>query len=555
MVDLQGYETVTSRRRAAAGMVLLGYTALGGTTAQEHPYVEKVEVNVRTVLVRITDRNGRAPSPPPGPEDIQVVEDGVPVQVLGVDPARPSPPPAAPAPQAAPSAPALEAPAAAPGPGIPQHLYVDTTMLQEHSVGRLAKVFGRSLDSVLSNGPLEIVVADPQPRQFLASTRDVTAIRNALQKLGSDVSGKQNLILLRQSTINTMRTGFCSNLEMQTRTAAEQEIRIIQNSLARLVRWAASLGGQRPDVVYLVSDGFDTNVVDTYTKVIQQVTTGARSCPGGGKPGGRLFSELQSEYAAKGGEMTGQAARSLAALGVQAVPIALGSNLRNFGNDASVSGNLFFRSISGPVPTFAGPIDPLRILAEATGGEVVTADRHLPAVLDNFSSSFFVSFRSGHSADGKVHDLRVTSRRPGLSVRSQQFITEGVPDSFAKGATVRALHEPAPEGGLPVHLAIDGVERHEKDSTGILHVDTDLESLAATLDTLNGGRMRVTIAVEVDDAVEPFTTNQEFDVSTVAAGWGTDFPLRWPAKGRRVAVTVEELKTGTRGTATMDLPQ
>jgi hypothetical protein len=537
-------------------MVLLGYTALGGTTAQEHPYVEKVEVNVRTVLVRITDRNGRAPSPPPGPEDILVLEDGVPVQVLGVDPARqPIQPPATPAPQAAATAPVLEASPAPPGSGIPQHLYVDTTMLEVHSVGRLAKVFGRSLDSVLSNGPLEIVVADPQPRQFLASTRDVTAIRNALKKLGSDVAGKQNLILLRQSTINTMRNGFCSNLEMQTRAAAEQEVRIIQSSLARLVRWAATLGGQRPDVVYLVSDGFDTNVVDTYTKVIQQVTTGARSCPGGGKPGGRLFTELHSEYGAKGGEMAGQAAQSLAALGVEAVPIALGGNLRDYGNDASVSGNVLYRSISGPVPTFAGRIDPLRILAEATGGEVVTSDRHLPLVLDGFSSSFYISFRSGHSADGKVHDLRITSRRSDLSVRSQKFITEGVPDTFAKGITVRSLHEPAPEGGLSVHLAIDGVERHEKDSTGILHVDADLESLAATLDTLNGGRMRVTIAVEVDDAVEPFTTSQEFDISTVAAGWGTDFPLRWPEKGRRVAVTVEELKTGTRGTAAMDLPQ
>jgi len=540
----------------AAGILLLAYAPLDAAMVQEHPYVERVEVNVRTVLVRITDRDGRAPSPPPGPEDIQVLEDGVSVQVLGVDPARNPAPTVVAAPNSIPSAPIAEASSASRGSdGIPQHLYVDTTMLEVHSVRRLAKVFGQSLDSVLANGSLEIVVADPQPRQVLASTRDVLAIQRALLSLGNDISGKQHLIHLRQSTINTLRTSFCSNLEMQTRVAAEQELRIIEVSLARFVRWAASLGGQRPDVVYLVSDGFDTNVVDTYTKVIQQVTTGARSCPGGGKPGGRLFSELQSEFAAKGGEMTGQAARSLAALGVEAVPIALGGNLRDFGNDASVSGGVLYRSTSGPVPTFAGPIDPLRILAATTGGEVVTSDRHLPAVLGGFSNSFYVSFRSGHSADGKVHDLRVTSRRPGLSVRSQQFITEGVSDSFAKGVTVRALHEPALEGGLPVRLAIDGVKRHENDSTGTLHVDTDLESLTSTLETLKGGRMRVTIAVEVEDAVEPFATSQEFDVPFVDAGWGTDFPLRWPAKGRRVAVTVEELKTGTRGTAAIDLPK
>ena len=34
---------------------------------------------------------------------------------------------------------------------------------------------------------------------------------------------------------------------------------------------------------------------------------------------------------------------------------------------------------------------------------------------------------------------------------------------------------------------------------------------------------------------------------------GNRIPLRWPRKSRRVAVTVEELKTGTRGTAAIDL--
>jgi hypothetical protein len=33
------------------------------------------------------------------------------------------------------------------------------------------------------------------------------------------------------------------------------------------------------------------------------------------------------------------------------------------------------------------------------------------------------------------------------------------------------------------------------------------------------------------------------------------FPLEWPPEATRVALTVEELKTGARGTAVADLPK
>ena len=232
-----------SRLHGLALTLLLPSLAAAQTTPQK-PYVEKVEVNVRTVLVRITDRRGKAPSPPPGPEDLSVLEDGVPVRVLGVDPARPpaleAPPPVSVARVAESAAPSTSAPTS---PGIPQHLYVDTTLLEGNSVARLTATFTKSLGSVVANGPLEIVVADPQPRQFLQSTRDEQTIRKALADLAKKVSGKQGLAALRRENIDHMRNDLCPNLEMTTRNAAQQELRIVQDSLERLVRWAASLGG------------------------------------------------------------------------------------------------------------------------------------------------------------------------------------------------------------------------------------------------------------------------------------------------------------------------
>jgi len=86
-------------------------------------------------------------------------------------------------------------------------------------------------------------------------------------------------------------------------------------------------------------------------------------------------------------------------------------------------------------------------------------------------------------------------------------------------------------------------------------VDADLAALASTLDLLNGGHMKVTMAVDVVGAREPFTTTQEFDAAPHQTGWGADIPITWPAKGRKVAVTVEETKTGTRATGAADLPK
>ncbi len=550
-----------SLRRGGAVLVLLATSALA-QTEPEKQFVERVEVNVRTVLVRITDRAGKAPSPAPGPEDLEVLEDGKPMRVLGVDPARPlAPIPTAAQPQPLPTKPepsaALGAPRAI---GIPQHLYVDTTLLDAGSVRRLAAAFDRNLDDVLANGPLEIVVADPQPRQTLASTRDPQAIRRALEDLGKNVADKQILISQRRETLDTLRNGGCVNVEMTTRQAAEQELRIIQDSLERLLRWAVSLGGQRPDVVYFVSDGFDSDVTEQYRRVIVQLGTKPPAILCAGMPtdvaqAQQLSTSLELEFAPRGAELVGSIGRALAALSVEAVPIALSGNVRDFGNDASMRGGDGFAATSGSVSLFARPVEPLRAIAEATGGEVVTSAGHLPAVLDAYDSSFVVSFRSEHAPDGKMHGLKISSRREGLTVRSPQYMTEGSLDSVASGLTVRALNEPPPQGGMPIRLSVDGVAQNGKQYTGVLHVDADLATLVSTLELLQGGRMRVTIAVDVTGAKEPFTTRQEFDVPAKQAGWGADIPISWPAKGRKVAVTVEELKTGTRATGAVDLPK
>jgi hypothetical protein len=546
----------------AALALLLGAGA-AAQTAPEKPFVERVEVNVRTVLVRITDKDGKAPSPLPRPEDLAVFEDGAAVRVLGVDPATAGPPAQLPTPSPGQPTrtPAPEAPpATAPAPGIPQHLYVDATLLDAGSVTRLATTFGKSLPQILTYGTLEIVAADPQPRQLLAATRDEPAVRKALAELARTVSGKQLLQISRRQTMDTLRNGFCVNYESTIRNAAEQDLRVAQDSLDRLLRWAASLGGQRPDVVYFVVDGFDSDPTETYRQVLlqrsQQQPTSSL-CSGTLDPvaAQQLSTQLQQEFAPQSGALIGGAARSLATLGVEAVPIALGANAKDFGGDASTAGQDGFTSTTGTIPLFARPIDPLRVLADATGGEVVTSANTFAAAVDAYGTAFVVSFRTDHPPDGKTHDLRIESLRPGLAVRGPKFMSGSGTEAATAGQTVRALNEPPAPSAFNVRLSVDGVARSGKDFTGMLHVDADLSSLVSTLEHLDGGKIRLTIAVDVAGARDPFTTRQEFDTGKTQAAWGADIPITWPAKGRKVAVTVEELKTGARGTGTVDLPK
>ncbi len=416
-------------RRLCVALLLASGAA--AQTAPEKPYVERVEVNVRTVLVRITDKSGRVPSPPPEPADLAVFEDGIAVKVLGVDPASagPPPPPDSHATGESAAAPASTqgAPASPLALGIPQHLYVDVALLDAGSVSRTAAAFGKNLPQILANGTLEIVAADPQPRQILAPTRDEQLARKALAELASTVSGKQTLQFSRKGTMDSLRNGFCTTPESSQstiRSAAEQELQIAQGSLDRLLRWATSLGGQRPDVVYFVSDGFDSDPSESYSKVVIQKSAQPQTtlCQGINPQQAEVLSaQLRQEFAPQGDAMVGRVAQSLAALGIEAVPIALAGDSGNFGGDASTPGQDAFASTSGTVPLLARPMDPLRVLADTTGGDIVTSVNTFSAAVDAYQSAYVVSFRADRPPDGKPHALRIESRRPDLSVRGPKF--------------------------------------------------------------------------------------------------------------------------------------
>jgi hypothetical protein len=90
---------------------------------------------------------------------------------------------------------------------------------------------------------------------------------------------------------------------------------------------------------------------------------------------------------------------------------------------------------------------------------------------------------------------------------------------------------------------------------GELHVSADLAEIAVPLEKVGPGRIRVTLALEAKGS-KPFVHHDEMDISRDDTGttWLYNAPFEWPPEAERIAVTVEELKTGARGTAVAGLP-
>jgi hypothetical protein len=144
--------------------------AAAAQTRQPPGFTEKVEVNARTILAVVTDAKGKPIERPLSVEEVEVLEDGIPAKVLGVDVVRPAKtsgasgkdlPRTAVSPAAPPEVLAR----------MPQILYLDASLLQKQSVKKVCEMTSKNLDPLLARGPLEIVLADPEPRTVLPSAR------------------------------------------------------------------------------------------------------------------------------------------------------------------------------------------------------------------------------------------------------------------------------------------------------------------------------------------------------------------------------------------------
>ncbi len=523
--------------------------------ARPAPYVEKVEVRVRSILVFATGPGGKPLASALTPADLQISENGAPVEILAVEPAnRPAPLPAA-----APGAAAAAGPEPAPAPAVlRQYLYLDATTLNRRSMSLVAKAVAGHLDGILAAGSLEIVLADATPRVVLAATRDPQRIHAALDELSDKQPGREMLLGVRRDALReirdvqtTAKSAMASSMRAHIRSAAEHEISLLRASFNRLEAWAADRPAAAAGILYYANDGFDMDPIEIYRNAVPQQDASLR----------QEVLQLESEFGGEVAKMLSHVEGTLAGMGLTTVPLVLGGTTAEFGSSAA---NMAKKGPSAmhqpldeaPLFFYARPSEPMRLVAAATGGEVVSTSSRLGAVLDHIGGAFLVTFRVRAQPDGRPHPLVVKSLRPDVAVRASRYLLTGSPRALSVQRAVRVLEGSEKPSDVGVLASLTGVAKASSGATGgMLKVAANF---SAVQDVLGVGEaapvpLRLSLAVELSEG-EPFTSSEDVDWRPESASWRYQLPLTWPREARRIAVVVEELSTGLTGAAIVEIP-
>lgn len=544
-----------SLRTSALAAILLGpaVVAPAKETPAEKPFVEKVEVRVRSVLVFVTAANGKPLAAAPRPDQLRASENGAPVEILAIEPIAGTK--AATEAAAAPAAPAP--PEAAPKiAGVPQYLYLDTTALNQRSMPIVTRAVADNLDSFLANGPMEIVGADPEPRVLLPATRDRAQIGAVLQRLPKEMPGKERLLWLRRDTMESIRdaqdrrTSAAETLRAHVQMAVREEVALVRNSLERLEAWAAARPDDRPGVLYYCNDGFDVDPTEIYLMAIPREDQRTRL----------ELMQLAGEFGGEVSKLLARAEGTLAGKGLTTVPFALGSTMAEFaGNSANLDkrgGAALRRPTEGaPLFFYARPLESLGLVADATGGEVVSATTRLPKVVERVGGAFLLTFRVRAASDGKPHPFAVTAASGDLRIRAPKYLLTGSPESASIHRAMRALEGTDRARDLPLTVSLSPTGASEKGRFGgMLRIGASFSGLAEVIQEGAPLRLRLAVAVAVKNA-PPFTTSQEIEWTPESMSWLYQVPLTWPVGAERVAVVVEEVSTGLAGSSVVDVPK
>jgi hypothetical protein len=539
-------------RRTFGGLLTLVLAAPAASQEPPaKPFVEKVEVRVRSVLVFITDSKGNALTKAPAPSDLAALENGSPVEILSVEPVRNTGTPTAGTDAESP-VPLPEDPSA----GLAQYLYLETSTLNMRSMPLLARAIDDNLDAILANGPLEIVGADPEPKVVLASSRDPEKIRETLRALPNTLPGKQRLLLLRKDSLadlrdaqNRPKSGAAGSVRAHVRMAVTEEISLLRHSLARLEAWAAARPDARAGLLYYANDGFDADPMEIYRESVSSQDFEMR----------REVEQLSQEFGKEVPKLLHQTESTLAGKGLTTIPLAFGGTLAEFaGNSANIGvrGGAALRRPTDSAPLFfyARPTEPLRLVAHATGGEVVTSASRFGRTIDSVGRAYVVTFRVQAVPDGRPHTFELTATRPDLKVRAPKHLLTGSPRATSIQRAIRVLEGSDRLTDVPVTAMLGDVARPPSaPAQGMLRVAANFGAVRDLLSADGPVRLRLSLAVELADG-EPFTSSEEVDWSSDSTSWRYQVPLTWPREAKRIAVVVEEVSTGLTGSAIVAVP-
>ncbi|MES1243729.1 MAG: VWA domain-containing protein [Acidobacteriota bacterium] len=372
------------------------------------------------MAVEALDRRGE-PLRETRPEDFTVTEGGAPRRVLGIETGKP----------------------------WRVVVYVDRILTGTRSVRGAAGLLAAQARELTALGPVEVVVAEPEPRSVLPPTRDPVVLDEALSRLLFTGEGRDDLRVLRQRFLEEVGAPAERPEELADRLdeAVAAEARLAGRQQDLLLEWlAGSRGPDGPRALFLVSDGFD---LDPRAPYLAEVADEARrSALRAGLPDPGLA------------ERSRELAQTAAALGWSVLPMPVGSaklpDLSRWRPQSTQEVPIGVVLTPGrkkeepppgsKLPELVAPREPLATLAEETGGEVLTTPSATSSAISRLRSRIWLRYEESAAAVGELHpvEVRVASAERTTAAR---WRGPAVPEAIAARRALRLLSTEEDEEG------------------------------------------------------------------------------------------------------------
>jgi VWFA-related protein len=412
--------------------------------APDEPFAESIQVTVVNVDVVVRDKSGRQ-VPGLTRADFSLFVDGKPVEITnfaagGAE----SPAAGGPAAATAPAAPNA-APAATAAPRrepLSLVAYIDNANMRPPDRNRLLKQLRTFLDRTLAPGDRILVVsADPGLRVRHPFSAGLASLPADLDQLAKDSGTGLNKDILRRQTMeeiqdliqNSGKNGGCGSMfdsaKAQAQAYAEQvtsEVRLTYATLHHLLRSLGGLDGRKA-LIY-VGDGVPV------------------------QPGTDVFGQLQELCPAQAmqAHVTSQTVSTTAPMR-QVIADANANLVTLYMLEASGLPSYASAEHAGkPLISFelAREIDfdrqgSLTNLAQETGGRVALNgndfSRDLAEIAADLNGSYSLGFTPERAGEGRVHEIRVEVRRPGLHAIHRSSYRDRTAEERLEGQVEAAL--------------------------------------------------------------------------------------------------------------------
>jgi Ca-activated chloride channel family protein len=535
--------------RRSAALVLALFVA----TTSFAQVAERIDVSAIEVPVVVRDAKGNVPPDLTG-ADFVLLEDGKPQQIIGVSyPIRTL---ATGSPSTTTQEPAAANAAAAARRRWQIVIYVQQSLSSTRALREALEALAPHAGELVALGDVAIAGDEgANPHVIAAATGSAETLRKTLADLAPKIRGQEMIAKLRADFLSDAQGAAPdrpskapgsidsrpSVSSVQAVTTARFEAQIVRSRQDAMLTWTArNQEPGRPHALILVTSGFDLEPYDFYSTADAASDTDLRALGSSGR---------QTEVA-----------QAMAANGWTILSLAQSwmSNATSPAFDVSNAGrgrmNDFVRNPQGTIVTPAAmnihPLDPLRTLADETGGSVETNPAKLTNDLDELANRIVITYQLQRPRDGRTHRIEVRSLRAGLTARAQRSVISGASEALAVArATLLAGDAGEERGELPVQCTMRQVAASKKtdDITSALEVFVMLAPIDAIRPSLASGTLRFSVSVR-NTGAPPVTISRRMENLDLSkqANWRIDFEVHHQA-GATIGVVAEEMATGAWG--------